>query len=424
MKSVIFTLITLAGLSASASPLQAQDNVYPVRLVTQSGALLPVSVDGITGHLAAHSPAELVYLALDPSTPSGDYYVHVTDLPNGNADRVLSTNAPLDRFVTVTNLGGGVIDLSVPNNPGLAMGVGLNGLGESLPLGLLEENLEHHCLSKVWIGDTFNLPVNPSWPYTVLAGGVRSYAYFRIGDGNGSSIAGVVFDDLDSDGLQDPGEPGLGGVTVDLDGPSGPFADVTEADGAYSFTGLARGTYTVSQVVAADAVATTPVAQDFDVMGCGAAENVDFGQHHECMNCEAEDVCFWRSCTGLALVRAHCLLGELPSLNVVTLGGQRFWTNNTWCFSLWMLGWSSWNMAHLLSQQVVAMHFNVELGFVDEDCMVNDPVFGQITIRALLDLAIASLGSDPYTVWCHPKRLYQTQLKTALQLANDNQTWL
>ena len=100
-----------AGLWAgpAAGSLQAQDNVYPITFVDATGAALPVGVDAVTGHVAAASATESVYLAFHPDTPSGDYYVHVTDVLNGNLDRVLSLNDPNDRFVTVTNLGAGVI---------------------------------------------------------------------------------------------------------------------------------------------------------------------------------------------------------------------------------------------------------------------------------------------------------------------------
>ena len=63
-------------------------------------------------------------------------------------------------------------------------------------------------------------------------------------------IGNFVWSDADGDGLQDPGEPGIGGVTVDLMGPGpdgilGTADDVavasttTAADGSYLFTGVA-----------------------------------------------------------------------------------------------------------------------------------------------------------------------------------------
>jgi len=66
-------------------------------------------------------------------------------------------------------------------------------------------------------------------------------------------IGDFVWSDADNDGIQDPGEPGIGGVTINLladyDG-DGNFTDVvtsttTAADGSYLFTGVDPGDYKV-----------------------------------------------------------------------------------------------------------------------------------------------------------------------------------
>ncbi len=62
-----------------------------------------------------------------------------------------------------------------------------------------------------------------------------------------TSVSGAVFDDLDGDGQQDPGEPGIPGVTVTLTGPSGPQVAVTDGLGNYQFTGLLPGNYTITE---------------------------------------------------------------------------------------------------------------------------------------------------------------------------------
>ncbi len=62
-----------------------------------------------------------------------------------------------------------------------------------------------------------------------------------------ASLGDFVWHDADMDGLQDAGELGLAGVTVTLyDGSGLTLATtVTDANGAYSFTGLTAGTYQV-----------------------------------------------------------------------------------------------------------------------------------------------------------------------------------
>jgi hypothetical protein len=71
-----------------------------------------------------------------------------------------------------------------------------------------------------------------------------------------AAIGDFVWSDADDDGIQDPGEPGIAGVTVrlfeDLDG-DGVFDDLvatttTRSDGFYLFTGLAPGEYVVQVV--------------------------------------------------------------------------------------------------------------------------------------------------------------------------------
>lgn len=77
-----------------------------------------------------------------------------------------------------------------------------------------------------------------------------------------------VWVDVDGDGVQDAGEPGLPGVVLTLTDTAGdPVTDLagapvgpatTDADGAYAFTGLLPGSYTVTVDAAASAAALAP----------------------------------------------------------------------------------------------------------------------------------------------------------------------
>ena len=67
-----------------------------------------------------------------------------------------------------------------------------------------------------------------------------------------NTIAGVVFEDKDNDGIQDPGEPGIPGATVTLTGTDTAGNPVnrtvtTGPDGSYVFTGVPAGNYTVTE---------------------------------------------------------------------------------------------------------------------------------------------------------------------------------
>jgi hypothetical protein len=63
-----------------------------------------------------------------------------------------------------------------------------------------------------------------------------------------AEIHGTVFNDLNLDGRLTPGEPGLAGWTVQLSGLVSKTT-TTDATGAYAFTALPVGTYTVCQVL-------------------------------------------------------------------------------------------------------------------------------------------------------------------------------
>ena len=73
---------------------------------------------------------------------------------------------------------------------------------------------------------------DPSW----------DFGFYRL-----ASIGNVVFEDLNRNGRQDAGEPGVGGVTVELlDGAGSVVATTsTSPAGQYEFTGLEPGTYSV-----------------------------------------------------------------------------------------------------------------------------------------------------------------------------------
>jgi cyclophilin family peptidyl-prolyl cis-trans isomerase len=97
------------------------------------------------------------------------------------------------------------------------------------------------------------------------------------------SIDGTVFTDTNANGQLDAGEPPLGGRTVFInnDGSGVPDANnpstVTDANGNYTFSGLVPGTYTVQEVLPANASLTTP-AQTVTVSASATTSGVDFGE--------------------------------------------------------------------------------------------------------------------------------------------------
>jgi hypothetical protein len=72
------------------------------------------------------------------------------------------------------------------------------------------------------------------------------------GGGSTASLTGVVFNDSSGDGFQQVGEDGISGATlhltgVDNSGNAVNLTAVTDSAGAFSFTGLSAGTYTLTE---------------------------------------------------------------------------------------------------------------------------------------------------------------------------------
>jgi O-glycosyl hydrolase/protocatechuate 3,4-dioxygenase beta subunit len=80
----------------------------------------------------------------------------------------------------------------------------------------------------------------------------------------GASVTGVVFNDLDADGVKDSGEAGIGGRTVYVDINNNLVMDTTEqrtttdSNGVYLVDGLSSGTYKIRQILPSGWKQTTP----------------------------------------------------------------------------------------------------------------------------------------------------------------------
>ena len=214
----------------------------------------------------------------DTLTPT---VVEVADLSLSKAVTIIGDTAPLGSFnagdtvrftLTLANAG--------PNN---ATGVAVR---DALPTGYTGATNISHGGSYIapnvdWSGLAVSVggSLQLTFDATVLANGsYTNYAQITAGDqldidstpGDDSltqddndaidptvlgSISGVAYNDLDRDGIRDPGEPALPGWTIFLDADDDGVFDAgetvasTSADGFYEFTGLAAGQYTVREVL-------------------------------------------------------------------------------------------------------------------------------------------------------------------------------
>ncbi|OWY21537.1 hypothetical protein C7N43_08610, partial [Sphingobacteriales bacterium UPWRP_1] len=101
-------------------------------------------------------------------------------------------------------------------------------------------------------------------------------------DDNSGFIAGVAFSDTDADGSQNPGEPGLQGISVQLYNSTGTLLQTlaTDADGYYVFSALPDGQYLVQVpgwTVPAGLSLTTPAQYEITISGGGSFVFADFG---------------------------------------------------------------------------------------------------------------------------------------------------
>jgi hypothetical protein len=69
------------------------------------------------------------------------------------------------------------------------------------------------------------------------------------------SISGTIYNDKNDNHIQDTGEPGIAGVTVNIDGVA---AATTDANGNYTIAGVGPGTHTISEVLPSQYVLTSP----------------------------------------------------------------------------------------------------------------------------------------------------------------------
>ena len=240
--------VTITGSSPGASHPGGL-TIATLNGVYQFSDLLPgdydVVVDGST------VPAGMA--ASSPTTVSGTYESgdDVDSVDFGFIDPV-----SIGDFVFDDLDGDGSVDAG---EPGLA-GVTLELTGPGVPVGTTTATTAGGAYSFDDLAPgTYTVAVT-SVPagYTNTLGGASQSTTVTSGNGDdavdfgytaAASIGDFVFDDLDGDGVHDSGEPGIDGVVVEISGGlAGPVTTTTASGGAYDFTDLEPGTYTLEIV--------------------------------------------------------------------------------------------------------------------------------------------------------------------------------
>jgi len=410
-------ILTTLAVSVFTTIASAQD---PVVLVDAAGGALPLTSFAL-GPLAL-SPTADVYASLDPSLPSGYYMFDVLDV---NFQQ-LSLLPIEDRIFYAQNTGTGFAITRVSGTPGLPpLGVGLGGLGNSMPLSPFASPLTpgFDCIHKA-IVRTLGAVLPPIVIGNETLAGTRS---FRVGDGSLGSVAGVVFEDSNQNGARDLGEPGVAGCPIKL------IVDNVEvnststgADGSYllAFPQPLNGECSVTLSLNTQLyVATTPT--DVPLSGCSCTNSiVNFGKYTIQQACVGRTPGFWRNNNGVAIIVNGSFWDELAALNLVNGSGAAFDpTGNVQQWRTWLQQANATNMAYMLSAHLAAMKLNVLSGGVGPNCWVSTPQ-GPMQIGALLVLANQAIAEDPYTPAGDPNRAAQEMLKNVLDAANNNLNWL
>ncbi|HLN29373.1 MAG TPA: DUF4214 domain-containing protein [Gemmataceae bacterium] len=95
-------------------------------------------------------------------------------------------------------------------------------------------------------------------------------------------VQGVKFEDINGDGIRQPGEPGLAGFVVDLLSPTTGQVECTTTSGTngeFTFMNVASGTYSVREVQQAGYSQTTPNPPDITVTRGSDITGLLFGNH-------------------------------------------------------------------------------------------------------------------------------------------------
>lgn len=407
----LFLAAALAASLAAQAPtlVDAAGAVYPQTTVTVGGVTYPMSL----------APNGNVFASLNAALPTGYYSFVVWDVTF--TDKSL---LPIeDRIYFAENNGAAGFALtrnsSTAGLPG--EGVGLGGVGESMPLSpyMSAGIAGYECVLKCGI---YSHGASPSG--TPLFVG---FQFFQIGDGTPGSVSGVVFRDANQDGDRDAGEPGLSGFTVKLvnTGTSTVMATTTtNANGEYVFSPVGFDNCSVMlEFMSSMYQATTPVDVALSNCGCGQ-QSVNFGLYNQITTCIGRTPGFWQNNNGTAIIVNSGLWDELVALNLVNANGSAYdpsgsvaeWRN-------WLKNRNAVNMSYQLAAHLAAMQLNVLSGSVSGNCWAQTGS-GPMNILALISAANEALGLDPYTPVGDPNRVTQEMLKNALDAANNNQNWL
>lgn len=123
-------------------------------------------------------------------------------------------------------------------------------------LSLLDGNYSVHEDRKD--GWRQSYPTNSSYQFNLSGDTTVTNADFGNYEVQPGSISGMKFNDQNANGVKDSGEPGLPDWRINISGGGVNSFTITNAEGFYSFAGLWRGTYTISEAARDGWIQTYP----------------------------------------------------------------------------------------------------------------------------------------------------------------------
>jgi hypothetical protein len=351
--------------------------------------------------------------------PDGTYYYQITD-PSGAVVLAAPNDATHDSILNTVTVTGGVV------TPLAQLCDTSSGTYATTP--------NNGGVYKVWITSVadyntyggFNPSATKTDVFKVLEDGGGGEE-----QGDGGSISGTKFYDLNTDGVF-ASEAGIAGWRIEL-WDTAPSPDVlvdfmfTDANGDYEFTGLPAGTYEVREVFPLSGVwvATTGMTVGVTLSTDEVVEDVDFG--NVCVGAGGgHTLGYWSNKNGQARI-TQAMRDALTALNLRNADGTNFVASSNGAIRTWLLSATATNMAYMLSAQLAATTLSIMAGDVSASSLVYAPLVpgsnsaGFITIGALATASNNALA-DPngYTVGASAIRTQQEILKNALDAANNN----
>lgn len=248
-----------------------------------------------------------------------------------------------------------------------------------------------------------------------------------------ASLHVIKFYDANANGINDDSQPLTGwSVTIGCTSHQLGWVDMNRCTPVDAT--LAPGTYTVTEnrPIETNWMATTPTLIEGIVLAGGDNRTAEFG--NLCLGPGGGlTLGYWSNKNGQMTMNLGGMAAELAfltSLNLRNASGANFDPTSYPTFRSWLLNATATNMAYMLSAQLAAMELNVLNGRVSPSALVYMPgaqsanSLGFGTVSALMAEANAELGLHGYTPDGSPYRSYQEALKNALDMANNDRTFV